>query len=203
MANRVSQAAEALEEVLEATDEGDLPRFAGRVESGEFGEEGGEVGAGGFERVVAEGGGHEDAGGFGPEVFLADDGFQLSLAARLDEGAPSGGGVLAADGVGECLDEGFFAAQAGGGGDGFVDGDAELFVLAIAGVVALDEGKDVGTVYIGLSGKDRETVSVLFRFTSWGRASIRRKAATSALILLSAYIEGGDVKAIAESWGYI
>ncbi len=80
--------------------------------------------------------------------------------------------------------------------------DYSVSVTGVAGPDK-DEGKDVGTVYIGLSGKDRETVSVLFRFTSWGRASIRRKAATSALILLSAYIEGGDVKAIAESWGYI
>ena len=80
--------------------------------------------------------------------------------------------------------------------------DYSVSVTGVAGPDK-DEGKDVGTVYIGLSGKDRETVSVLFRFTSWGRASIRRKAATAALILLSAYIEGEDVKAIAESWGYI
>ena len=80
--------------------------------------------------------------------------------------------------------------------------DYSVSVTGVAGPDK-DEGKDVGTVYIGLSGKGRETVSVLFRFTSWGRASIRRKAATAALILLSAYIEGEDVKAIAESWGYI
>ena len=80
--------------------------------------------------------------------------------------------------------------------------DYSVSVTGVAGPDK-DEGKDVGTVYIGLSGKGRETVSVLFRFTSWGRASIRRKAATSALILLSAYIEGEDAKAIAESWGYI
>lgn len=80
--------------------------------------------------------------------------------------------------------------------------DYSVSVTGVAGPDK-DEGKDVGTVYIGLSGKDRETVSVLFRFTSWGRASIRRKAATSALILLSAYIEGEDAKTIAESWRYI
>ena len=62
-------------------------------------------------------------------------------------------------------------------------------------------------------GKGEETVfsivfserpeSVLLRFSSWGRDSIRRKAAVSAFILLSAYIEGEDVVAIADGWRHI
>ena len=66
-----------------------------------------------------------------------------------------------------------------------------------------DEGKDVGTVYIGFAGRGRESTALLFRYSSWGRASIRRKAATTALLLLSAYIDGADIKQIAESWNYI
>ena len=79
------------------------------------------------------------------------------------------------------------------------------YSVSITGVAGPDEdeGKKVGTVYLGFSGKDRETVSLLFDFSSWGRASIRRKASVSALLLLSAYIEGEDIRRIGQSWKQI
>ena len=80
--------------------------------------------------------------------------------------------------------------------------DYSVSVTGVAGPDK-DEGKDVGTVYLGFAGKDRSTVSLQFNFSSWGRASIRRKAATAALLLLSAYIEGEDIGKIASTWGYI
>ena len=79
------------------------------------------------------------------------------------------------------------------------------YAISVTGVAGpdKDEGKDVGTVYIGFAGRGRESTALLFRYSSWGRASIRRKAATTALLLLSAYIDGADIKQIAESWNYI
>ena len=80
--------------------------------------------------------------------------------------------------------------------------DYSLSVTGVAGPDK-DEGKDVGTVYLAFSGKDRESQAVFLRFSSWGRESIRRKAATAAFILLSSYIEGEDVDEVVSSWNYI
>ena len=80
--------------------------------------------------------------------------------------------------------------------------DYSLSVTGVAGPDA-DEGKAVGTVHLAFAGGGRETSSVLLRFSSWGRDSIRRKAVVSAFLLLSAYIEGEDPAAIAGGWEYI
>ena len=80
--------------------------------------------------------------------------------------------------------------------------DYSVSVTGVAGPDT-DEGKAVGTVYLGFSGKDRKTISVLLPFSSWGRESIRRKASTAAFILLSSYIEGEDVEAVVRSWKHI
>ncbi len=80
--------------------------------------------------------------------------------------------------------------------------DYSVSVTGVAGPDK-DEGKDVGTVYLAFSGKNRESCSVLLRFSSWGRESIRRKAATAAFILLSSYIEGENVNEIVSGWNYI
>ena len=79
------------------------------------------------------------------------------------------------------------------------------YSVSITGVAGpdKDEGKDVGTVYIGFSGKDRSSEAVCFRFSSWGRASIRRKASVTALLLLSRYIAGDDIAEIVSGWGFI
>ena len=80
--------------------------------------------------------------------------------------------------------------------------DYAVSVTGVAGP-STDEGKAVGTVYLGFSGCGRETQSVLLSFSSWGRDSIRRKAAVSAFLLLSAYINGEDPAAAAGSWKHI
>lgn len=79
------------------------------------------------------------------------------------------------------------------------------YAVSVTGVAGpdKDEDKAVGTVYLGFSGKDRNTVSVCLDFSSWGRASVRRKASVASLLLLSAYIEGKDVVKIASEWGFI
>ena len=66
------------------------------------------------------------------------------------------------------------------------------------------EGKDVGTVCFGFAGKDRGTETVMLHFSSWGRASVRRKSATAAFILMRAFIEGkGPLIDITTKWNYI
>ena len=80
--------------------------------------------------------------------------------------------------------------------------DYSLSVTGVAGPDK-DEGKDIGTVYLGFSGKDRKSESVLLRFSSWGRDSIRRKATVAAFILLAAYIEGENPESIVSGWNYI
>ena len=80
--------------------------------------------------------------------------------------------------------------------------DYSLSVTGVAGPDK-DEGKDVGTVYLGFSAKDGRAESVLLRFSSWGRESIRRKAAVSAFLLLSSFIKGERVSAIVSSWKQI
>ena len=80
--------------------------------------------------------------------------------------------------------------------------DYSVSVTGVAGPDK-DEGKDVGTVYLGFSGSGMESRSVLLQFSSWGRESIRRKASTAAFILLSSYIEGEDVEAVVRSWKHI
>ena len=76
------------------------------------------------------------------------------------------------------------------------------YSFSITGVAGPDEdeGKPVGTVYIGFAGKGRESESIVLRFTSWGRASVRRRAAAAAFILLSMYIEGKSPEKIVSSW---
>ncbi len=76
------------------------------------------------------------------------------------------------------------------------------YSLSITGVAGPDksEGKEVGTVCFGFSGKDRETESVTVLFPSWGRDSIRRRSSVTAFILMRAYMNGEDIKGIVSSW---
>lgn len=80
--------------------------------------------------------------------------------------------------------------------------DYSLSVTGVAGPDK-DEDKDVGTVYLGFSGKERESCSVLLRFSSWGRDSIRRKAAVASFLLLASYIEGENPAEIVSGWKFI
>ncbi len=82
---------------------------------------------------------------------------------------------------------------------------ASDYSISVTGVAGpdIDEGKSVGTVYLAFAGGDRKSESVLLPFSSWGRASVRRKAAVTAFILLTAFIKGEDVPEIVKSWNYI
>ncbi len=92
---------------------------------------------------------------------------------------------------------------------GMADGVRKLtgsdYSVSITGVAGpdKDEGKDVGTVFIGFSGRGRRSEAVSFRFTSWGRDSIRRRSAVAAFLLLAAYIEGKSAEETAAGWGFI
>ena len=76
------------------------------------------------------------------------------------------------------------------------------YSVSVTGVAGPDEseGKKVGTVSFGFSGKDRSSCSFTLHFTSWGRDSIRRKASVSAMLFLSAYIKGEDVIKMSKEW---
>ncbi len=76
------------------------------------------------------------------------------------------------------------------------------FAFSVTGVAGPDnsEGKDVGTVCFGFSGKDMDTVSVTVHMNSWGRESIRRRSAVIAFILQRAYIHGEDIEKIVSGW---
>lgn len=77
--------------------------------------------------------------------------------------------------------------------------DYSVSVTGVAGPDE-DEGKSVGTVHLGFSSARRESVVISVHFSSWGRASIRRKSVVTALLLLSAYISGEDIARIASTW---
>lgn len=76
------------------------------------------------------------------------------------------------------------------------------YSFSITGVAGPDksEGKEVGTVSFGFSGKDRVAETVTIHFPSWGRDSIRRRSSVTAFILMRAFINGEDIKRIVSSW---
>ncbi len=76
------------------------------------------------------------------------------------------------------------------------------YAFSITGVAGPDksEGKDVGTLCFGFSGKGRESRSVLVSINSFGRDSVRRRATVIAFLLMRAYIDNEDIAAIVDSW---
>ena len=80
--------------------------------------------------------------------------------------------------------------------------DVAYSITGVAGP-AESERKKVGTVCFGFASKDREAQSVCLHFTSWGRASVRRKSTTTAFILLKAYLEGRSLLDTVNKWNYI
>ncbi len=78
--------------------------------------------------------------------------------------------------------------------------------IAVSGIAGPDGGtpeKPVGTVWFGFSGKDRPPVSLALRFSSYGRSSVRRRAAVAAVLLGYFYINGDDLLDIIATWQYI
>ena len=76
------------------------------------------------------------------------------------------------------------------------------YSFSITGVAGPEksEGKEVGTVCFGFSGKERKTESVTIHFPSWGRDSIRRRSTVAAFILMRSFILGEDTENIVSTW---
>lgn len=76
------------------------------------------------------------------------------------------------------------------------------WAFSVTGVAGPEksEGKEVGTLCLGFSGKGRESVSTEIHLFSFGRESIRRRATAAAFILMKAFIDGEDVERITEGW---
>ena len=89
--------------------------------------------------------------------------------------------------------------------EGVLNKTGSDFAFSVTGVAGPDksEGKDVGTVCLGFAGKNRESQALMLNFTSWGRASIRRKSATAAFILMKCFIEQENLIDITQRWHYI
>ncbi len=79
------------------------------------------------------------------------------------------------------------------------------YAFSITGVAGPGESehKKVGMVCFGFAGKDRMTQSVTLHFTSWGRASIRKKSCTAAFLMMKAFMEGSSLLDIVSKWNYI
>ena len=78
--------------------------------------------------------------------------------------------------------------------------------IAVSGIAGPDGGtsdKPVGTVWFGFAGSSLPPVSLKLQFSSYGRSSVRRRAAVAALLLGYFYLKGDDLLDIIESWQYI
>lgn len=78
--------------------------------------------------------------------------------------------------------------------------------FAISGIAGPDGGtvdKPVGYVWFGFASRRHETQAVSLKMTSWGRDAVRRRAAVSAILLASLYINGVDLLDTVRQWQYI
>lgn len=80
-----------------------------------------------------------------------------------------------------------------------MDSDYAFSITGVAGPEK-SEGKDVGTVCFGFSGRDREACSVKVLLGSWGRESVRRRATVAAFLLMDCYIKNMDIESVVDSW---
>jgi nicotinamide-nucleotide amidase len=81
--------------------------------------------------------------------------------------------------------------------------DVAVAISGIAGPSGGSPEKPIGLVWYGFSAKDRANASVCVQFSSFGRASVRRRAAIGALLLTFFYINGSDLLDMVRSWQYI
>ncbi len=78
--------------------------------------------------------------------------------------------------------------------------------IAVSGIAGPDGGTDekpVGTVWFAFSSQNRETVAVKLNFTTYGRASVRRRGALAAIFLAYLYQSGERLLDIVNQWQYI
>ena len=81
--------------------------------------------------------------------------------------------------------------------------EVSVAISGIAGPEGGTEDKPVGTVCFGFSGSDRPSVALRLHFSSYGRSSLRRRAAVAALLLTYFYVKGDHLLDITASWQYI
>ncbi len=78
--------------------------------------------------------------------------------------------------------------------------------IAVSGIAGPDGGttdKPVGTVWFGFAEKGKESTAIKLVFSSYGRASVRRRAAVGAILLGYFYANGSDLLDIVRTWQYI
>jgi PncC family amidohydrolase len=78
--------------------------------------------------------------------------------------------------------------------------DFALSISGIAGPSGGTEDKPVGTVWLGFASKRYSPVALRLNFSSYGRASVRRRA---AILLGYFYVNGADLLDIVDTWQYI
>ncbi len=76
-------------------------------------------------------------------------------------------------------------------------------ITGIAGPDGAEDGKPVGTAYLGFSSSFRETEVVRINVTSNSRDAARRRFCTAMMILALEYAKGGSVVDMVKSWVYI
>jgi nicotinamide-nucleotide amidase len=81
--------------------------------------------------------------------------------------------------------------------------DFTCSISGIAGPEGGTEEKPVGTVWFGFASKMKPSVSLSLQFSSYGRSSIRRRAAVAAILLGYFYLNGVDLLDIVSTWQYI
>ena len=81
--------------------------------------------------------------------------------------------------------------------------DVSIAISGIAGPTGGSEEKPIGTVWFGFASKMRPSVSICLHFSSYGRASVRRRAAIASLLLGYLYLKGVNLLDIPSSWQYI
>ncbi len=81
--------------------------------------------------------------------------------------------------------------------------DIAVSITGIAGPGGAEEGKPVGTAYIGLSSSFRDTEAVRVNVSANSRDSVRRKFAVAMMVLALEYAKGGSVVDMVSSWVYI
>lgn len=80
--------------------------------------------------------------------------------------------------------------------------DFAFSITGVAGPGASDK-KEEGLVCFGFAGKQRKSETVVLKFTSWGRSSVRKRSIIASLILLTEFINSHSLIDIEAKWSYI
>lgn len=89
---------------------------------------------------------------------------------------------------------------------GLLERSEATLSISVSGVAGPDGGsieKPVGTVWIGFAGNGQPVSAVKLTFSSYGRSSVRRRAAVAAILLGYFYAKGADLLDIVGTWQYI